>query len=182
MPKRRLALGIGVAVVAAVAVFLLIDGGDSDGGSSASKQARPETRGPVVVSLASLRDLADSVGHPVYWAGEREDSYELTVDANANIFIRYLKQGEPAGSRRETSLTIGTYPYADAFETLRSASRRPGMSADHTPDGGLVVAGKANPHNAYIAYPDRDYQIEIYDPRGGRALALATKGAISPVR
>jgi hypothetical protein len=182
MPKGRLAVGIGVAVVTALAVFLLIDRGNSEGGSDGSKQTRPEARGPVVVTLDSLRALAGSVGHPIYWSGQRAGGYELTVDANRNIFIRYLEGRMTAGSRSQTSLTVATYPFANAFETLKSASRRPGVAVAHTPDGGLVVASKASPDNAYIAYPHRDYQIEIYDPRAGRALALATKGAISPVR
>jgi hypothetical protein len=180
MPKGRLAVGIGVAVVVAVAVFLLIDREDTEGGSDRSKQARPEARGPVVVTLDSLRALAGSVGHPIYWAGKQPGDYELTVDSNGNIFIRYLQAGEPAGSRR-TSLTVATYPFAKGYEILRGVSRGSEETSGHTPDGGLVVVGKVKPNNAYIAYPGTDLQIEVYDPKAGRAFELATAGAISRI-
>ena len=38
-----------------------------------------------------------------------------------------------------------------------------------------------NSHNAYIAYPGTDLQIEVYDPKAGRAFELATAGAISRI-
>ena len=37
------------------------------------------------------------------------------------------------------------------------------------------------PDNAYIAYPGTDLQIEVYDPKAGRAFELATAGAISRI-
>jgi hypothetical protein len=181
VPRGRLAAGIGVAVVAAIAVILLIGCGDSKGDSDQSKQARPEARGPVVVTLDSLRALAGSVGHPIYWAGQQPGDYELTVDSNGNIFIRYLQVGEPAGSHR-TSLTVATYPFAKGYDILRGVSRGPGETTGHTPDGGLVAVGKAKPNNAYIAYPSTDLQIEVYDPKAGRAFELATAGAISRIK
>jgi hypothetical protein len=133
------------------------------------------------VGLERLRRLAESVGHPVYWAGKRSGGYELTVDVNGNIFIRYLQAGEPAGSRR-TSLTVATYPFARGYEVLRGVSRGSGETTGHTPDGGLAVVGEAKPDNAYIAYPGTDLQIEVYDPKAGRAFELATAGAISRIK
>ena len=131
-----------------------------------------------MASAGRLRELANSVWYPVYWAGQRPGGYELTVDRNANILIRYRGVSE---SPNATSLTVATYPFANAFEILRAASRGPGMTVGHTPDGGLAVVRKETPRNAYIAYPQRDVQIEVYDPRAGRALELATAGAITPI-
>jgi hypothetical protein len=188
VPRSRPAVGLGIGVAAAIVIVLLNGGcggsGDTTTGTAVDRTntTRPPARGPVQVSLAGLRDLADSVGHPVYWAGERSGSHELTVDVNGNIFIRYLRAGEPAGSRKSTSLTIATYPFANAFETLRSAASRPGAASGHILDGGLVVAAGGSPRNAYIAYPDRDIQVEVYDPHPSRALELATAGAIVPIR
>ena len=62
----------------------------------------------------------------------------------------------------------------------RSQSNR-GRSPEATPDGGLVVATKGSPSNVYIAYPDSDQQIEVFDPDPARALELATSGAIVPI-
>ena len=146
-------------------VLLLIAGCGGTGGATTTgpdrtTSGRPAAQGPVVASLGGLRDLANSVGHPVYWAGERPGEHELTVDPNGNIFIRYLDAGVPAGSRR-TSLTVATYPLARGYEILK--------------------VGKAKPNNAYIAYPGTDLQIEVYDPKAGRAFELATAGGISRI-
>jgi hypothetical protein len=175
---------IGIGVAAAIATALVISGAGDHSSPQAERSApkRPAAVGPEVASLGRLRELADSTWYPIYWAGQRPGTYELTVDRNANTFIRYRGVAEPAGSRRAASLTIATYPFAKAFEIVESASRRPGTTVDHTPDGGLVVVREGSPHNAYIAYPHRDVQIEVYAPRAGRALELATAGAITPIQ
>jgi len=185
LARSRRAAGLGLGVAAANIAILLIAGCGGAGGATTTASergtsARPAAQGPVVATLGRLRDLASSVGHPIYWAGERPGEYELTVDPNGNIFIRYLKAGEPAGSRR-TSLTVATYPFAKGYEILRGVSRGSGETTGHTPDGGLAVVGKVKPNNAYIAYPGTDLQIEVYDPKAGRAFELATAGAISRI-
>jgi hypothetical protein len=178
-----------VGLASGVLVLLLLLGCGGSSGSSGSSgtnaehsaQPRPAARGPVVVNAERLRQLADSVGHPIFWAGRQPGADELTVDVNGNVFIRYLPQGVPVGSRRRTSLTVATYPFADAYGTLQAASRQPGATVGHTPDGGVVVAAKGSPDNVHVAYPRRDIQIEVYDPHPGRALALATAGDIVPL-
>lgn len=176
MPRWRPSLAaavIGLGVVAAVAAVLLIGGsGDSAPQSDRAQPTRPPAEGPEVASVGRLRELADSVWYPVYWGGQRPGGYELTVDRNANIIIRY----------EATSTTIATYPFAKAFEIVRAASRGPGARVGHTPDGGLTVVREGRPRNAYIAYPHRDIQVEVYDPRAGRAFELATAGAITPIQ
>jgi hypothetical protein len=178
-----------VGLAAGIFVLLLLLGcGGSTGTSSTSStnaersgQSRPAVRGPVVVNVERIRELAHSVGHPIYWAGRQPGADELTVDVNGNVFIRYLPEGVPAGSRRRTSLTVATYPFANAYGTLQTASRQAGATVGHTPDGGLVVAAKASPDNVHVAYPRSDIQVEVYDPHPGRALELATAGAIVPI-
>ena len=181
--RRKFVLVAGIGVVAAIVVaFLLLSGGDdsgSDGGGSASNS--PVAGGPELVDLDRLRDLPESVGHPVYWAGEQSGDYELTVASDGSVFIRYLPEGVPVGSREVTSLTVATYPYVDAFATLESAARQPGAIRDETPDGGIVVGNEASPNTVYVAYPDADLQIEVYDPEAGKAREIATSGAIEAI-
>ena len=179
MPKARLAVGVGLTAIAAIALVLLLESRDSDSGSGGTGPAPQE---PVEVSLERLQDFGKSVGHPVYWAGQRPGKYELTVDVNGNVFIRYLPEGVQVGSRRTPALTVATYPYAGAYRTLQAAARQPGATVAHTPDRGLVVAAGESPDNVHIAYPRQDIQIEVYDPRAGRALELATAGGIAPLR
>jgi hypothetical protein len=175
----RLAIGIGIIVVAVIVAFLLLKGDDDSSSDGSQPQA---TDGPEAASLDRLRDLASSVDHPVYWAGEQPGGeYELTVENDGKIYIRYLAQGAPVGSRKVKSLTIGTYPFSDALGTLQVTARQPGAITDQTPDGGLVVSNDSNPNNVYVAYPGSDYQIEIYDPDARTALNLATSGAIEPI-
>ncbi len=180
MSRASRVTGIAVAV-AAIVIVSFVGCGDSDNGSGGPRAERPAPQKPVAVNVERLRDLEESVGHPVYWAGQRPGKYELTVDVNGNVFIRYLAEGVQVGSRRTPALTVATYPYADAYRTLRSASQQPGAVVKHTPDGGLVVAAAESPDNVHIAYPRQDIQIEVYDPRAGRALELATSGDISPL-
>jgi hypothetical protein len=181
--RSRPAAGLAAGILV---VLLLLGCGGSTGTSSTSPersgQSRPAARGPVIVNVERLRELAHSVGHPIFWAGRQPGADELTVDVNGNVFIRYLPEAVPAGSRRRTSLTVATYPFADAYGTLQAASRQPGATVGHTPDGGLVVAAKGSPDNVHVAYSRRDIQIEVYDPHRGRALELATAGAIVPIR
>jgi hypothetical protein len=179
----RLALGIGILAAAGIIAFLLLRGGDdsrrdgSEPGSTVHATGRPEA-----ATLDQLRDLGSLVGHTVYWAGEQPGfHFELTVDPDGKVYIRYLAHGSPVGSSRVSSLTIGTYPYIDAFGTLQTAARRSGGLTDRTPDDGLVVSFPNSPNNVYVAFQGTDYEIEVYDPHPGRALELATAGSITPI-
>jgi hypothetical protein len=164
-----------LALIAAVAVvaFLVLNGDDDS--------SNPEpTGGAEGISQQGLTDLANSVDHPVYWAGPRPNMrYELTIADNGNIFIRYLAPDTPVGSQEVASLTVGTYPAAS--DNLQKAAEKPGAETDQTPDGALVVTNSNSPTSVYIGYPDRDHQVEVYDPDPEVALSLATSGAIVPI-
>jgi hypothetical protein len=43
------------------------------------------------------------------------------------------------------------------------------------------VASSSKPQSVYIAFPDKDEQIEVYDPDPKTAFALATSGAVVPI-
>ncbi len=174
--EPRNAAIVGVLLAAAiVAVFLLVN---NDNGSS---QPKP-TNGAEAASLQTLRSVASSTDHPVYWAGPRPGKrYELTVTDQGNIFIRYLDASTPVGSRQVASLTIGTYPVKNAYGATKSVATHAGARTGSTPDGGFVVTNSANPNSVYIAYPNTDQQIEVYDPDAKTAFALATSGAVVPV-
>jgi hypothetical protein len=173
---RRAALVAVLVVAVAVVVYLLVKGDDSANSEPAA------TGGAESISLQGLQDLAGSVDHPVYWAGERPNQkYELTISDRGNIYVRYLDPNTPIGSRQVASLTIGTYPVPDAYAALQKTAAKPGAKTDQTPDGGFVVTNSNNPQSVYIAYQGSDHQIEVYDPDPKTAMALATSGAIVPV-
>jgi len=173
-PRNAAIVGLLLAA-AIVAIFLLTKGGDDNDNPKS-------TGGAEQTSVTSLRQLASSVDHPVYWAGERPgEKYELTIADNGNIFIRYLDESTPIGSRDVASLTIGTYPVPNAYGALQEVSSKPGSKTGKTPDGGFVVTNDSNPQSVYIAYPGADTQIEVFDPDPKTAYSLATSGAVIPI-
>jgi len=164
-------------VLAAAIILILLSGGDDDGGSETS-----ETRGPEAVSADELRELPDSVDHTVYWAGERPNTqYELTVNEDGNVFIRYLDPDVAIGATDVAAFTVGTYPVPDAYGALQSVANNEGAINARTPDGAQVLTNEGNPQSVYVAYQGSDYQIEVYDPDGAKALKAATSGKIEPL-
>jgi hypothetical protein len=173
--ESRTALALVVLLAAVVVVAFLVLNND-DSGSSEPKS----TGGAEGITQQGLVDLANSVDHPVYWAGPRPNNkYELTIADNGNIFIRYLAPNTPVGSREVASLTIGTYPAAGA--NLQKAAEKPGAKTGQTPDGALVVTNSDNPTSVYLGAPDTDHQVEVFDPNPKEAFSLATSGAIVPI-
>jgi hypothetical protein len=173
--ESRTALVLLVLVAAVAVVAFLVLRSDDNGNSEPAS-----TNGPEGISQQGLVDLANSVDHPVYWAGPRSGSrYELTIADNGNIFIRYLAPDTPVGSRSVASLTIGTYPAAGA--NLEKAADKPGAKTGGTPDGQLVVTNSSNPSSVYVGAPDADHQVEVFDPDPKEAFSLATSGAIVPI-
>ena len=175
----RLRLGAVIAAAAAVAFLAwIVVRGDNDHGKS-SKQ--PTQAPPSLASIKDLKELRASVGHPVYWAGRQNQTYELTRTSNGNIYIRYLSSAADVGAPRPDFLTVGTYPFKHAQKTLQRLGRKQGQVTKAAPGGGLVVANGSNAQNAYLAYPDEDFQVEVFDPQPGRALQLASSGRIRPI-
>jgi hypothetical protein len=168
-------LTIAVAVAAAVVALLL----------TRRDEAQPVVAptGPVVVSQADLQRVARATGHPVYWGGPRSGfSYELTVTSEGRIFIRYLSDGVAAGDPRASFLAIGTYPGARSFADLARAAKRKDTFSMRLDRGGLGVISRQAPTSAYFAYPNADYQVEVFAPSRDTARRLVSSGAIRPIR
>src|SRR6266511_3847988 len=86
---RRLRLGavIAIAVAAGFIAWLVLKDDDNEPSTPARSPA-------VAASVADLRALPKSVGHPIYWAGRKPgQTYELTQTSSGNIYIRYLTAG-----------------------------------------------------------------------------------------
>ena len=190
-PRVAALVGVGIAVIV-VAILLISSGGDDnkgDSGTAASSTTSSSSGGgssqptkPIEATVDRLLELSSVVGHPVYWAGARPGKkYELTIDNDQNIFIRYLDPGVPIGSKDVSSLTVGTYPVQDAVAALQHEADKPGAKTDSAPGGGFVLTSSDAPQSVYLAFPDSNYQIEVYDPDPRRALNLATSGAIVPI-
>jgi hypothetical protein len=188
-PRIAALIGIGIAVI--VIAILVVAGGSDDNQNGTTTTTATSTSGggtstqqtqPIEASVDRLLQLSSVVGHPVYWAGaEPGKKYELSINSDQNILIRYLDRDVPIGSKDVSSLTIGTYPVPDATAALKGQANKPGATTDTAPGGGFVLTNSSAPQSVYIAYPNSNVEIEVYDPKPQRALTLATSGAIVPV-
>ena len=176
--RRRLALAGAVALVllgGSIALVVVLSGGSSS----------PTVNGPVAspikpvaLSAAGLATLAKAVHQPVYWAGPQKGYlYELTRTANRNVYIRYLPPGVDAGAKGAKYLIVATYPFPAAFEALKKVAAGRGVKI---PGGGLALVDKSYPKSVHLAFPDVDYQVEVFDPSPARALEVATSGHVRP--
>lgn len=169
-------LAIATVIAAAIVAWLLV-------GNNGSSKPVSAAVGPVLVSAAQLTSEAKSLGRPIYWAGPRDNwSYELTVTNGGRAYVRYLPRGAAAGDPRSSFLTVGTYPGVAAYRNLKKVSTGPAVHSNLLPHDGLLVAPKRLPKSVYLAYPNADYQVEVYDASAGAARRLALNGLIRPVR
>jgi hypothetical protein len=175
---RRLRLG---GIVASVALVLIAFVLALTGGDGRSDRETVDTS-PHLVDPTALTALEDTLGHPVYWAGERPaERLELTQEADGSVYVRYLPPEVAAGDQRASFLTIGTYPVTDAQAAVRRAASAAGRTVGHVADDGIVLANPGSRGSVYLAYPGTDIQIEVYDPQPGKSLELIRSGAIGPV-
>jgi hypothetical protein len=174
--RRRLAGKVVSVALLAVAIVLAMQGA---GGGERSRRTHDSPR---LLTLAALKALEGSLGHAVYWAGERPPArLELSEEAGGAIYLRYLPPGVEAGDPRPRFLTVGTYPVAGAVSALRRAAAKAGAGLVRTGEGGLLLADPASEGSVYLAYPGSGLQVEVYDPVPGRSLKLIRSGAIGPV-
>lgn len=173
--QTLLALGLAVLTAACVVGWLLF---------SHRSDATPTkmASGPALVTADELASAAHTLGRPLYWAGPRDNwSYELTVTKSGRAYVRYLPRGAKAGDPRSSFLTVGTYPGENAYANLKKVSTGPAVHSNLLPGGGLMVAPKSLPKSVYLAYPNADYQVEVYNAAPGAARRLTINGLVKPV-
>jgi len=174
----RVGAVIAVALAAAFLVWLLVIRSDDESSTGPVKAGA----GPALGSEADLATLAGKLHHPVFWAGDQPDTrLEITDTKDGRVYARYLTGDAEVGDPRPGFLTVGTYPFKDAFGALEKAAKESGATVQHGDNGALIVTNKSRPTSVYIAYPDQDLQIEVYDPSPERALSIATSGDVTPV-
>src|SRR3954451_5571334 len=162
----RIGAVIAVAAVAGFLIWLLVIRDTGNGASSDIPLGQPT---PLGASESDIAAMANEAGHTVYWAGSQPGTHlEATLLSNGRAYVRYLTGNAPIGSPKPNFLTVGTYPVQDAYKTLQVTSKQKGETVDKTGDGGLATQSKRRPKSVYIAYPNRDLQIEVYDPNPSR--------------
>jgi hypothetical protein len=167
-----------VAGAATVAVIGALVTGSDDEAENAIPAA---TTDPIEVTDAELATMAEEVGHPIYWIGEQDGAtLEASRPVEDRVYVRYLDDGE-IGDPRPQFLTVGTYVVEDAIEIQQAVAERDDVRSEALDDGGLAIQSDASPNSVYIAYPDQDLQIEVYDRSPRRAFQTAISDALRPV-
>jgi len=170
-----------VAAVVVLGVALLgFNWYRSHNSSDSAASALPTNPGPVIMDMTGLQAVKAFAGHSVYWAGPQGlTEWEVTL-AGRNIYIRYLPQGEKAGSSTPY-LTVGTYEKKGAYAGLEAAAKVAGAKSERLAGGALVVqpAGKAT--SAYFGFSGAELLMEVYDPTPGKAYELIGSGIVQPV-
>jgi hypothetical protein len=167
---------VTVALVIAVALWLLLRGG-----SSFSRSPVPRGAKAVRISPKGLKTLA-AFGIPIYWAGEQPGiTYELTKTADNRVFIRYLPAGVPIGSSKPY-LTIGSYPVSNAFTVTSRLAARSGSAPVDVGKSAVAFSSRTSPESVFLAYRGSGVQIEVYDPTRGRARELVASHRVTAVR
>ncbi|CAB4736436.1 unannotated protein [freshwater metagenome] len=137
--------------------------------------------GPKIVSAAAIREAVNTVGHAIYWAGEKPgQQLELTITKDSSVYIRYLPAGAKAGSKT-SSLSVFTYADKLGFEKLQAVSKKPGVISVQDSGGAFVVKSTQKSLNAYFAYNGYPIQIEVITSTPGKAWDLIQSAQISLV-
>jgi hypothetical protein len=176
------ALGVGVAAVAAAAILIaVLSSGGSSSPSTTTARVTPPAKTVRAATLPQLQALSATLGRPIYWAGPRPETYELTTTTDGRVYVRYLPSNVPVGSPRPDFLTVGTYAVANPVAALRAAGRNHGGVVTTLPGGAVSFYSKARPTSVYLAYPNASEQIEVFDPNPAIARGLVAHGKVTPV-
>ena len=118
-----------------------------------------------MLTLAKVQALARKIKHPVYWAGPMKNAaYEVTYTPGGNFSVRYLPAGSKAGGTKFIA-TVSTYPFLGAYDSIRQLTQQGGMQKIDTKKGGaLAVTSEAYPQSIRLAFPGKDFQIEVISP------------------
>lgn len=172
-----IAILVIVAVIAGVVLWLVLG---RDSGKPKSKPENITTAiGPLGLNQTKLQARALAVGQPMWWIGpKRGVRYEFTRTTNDRIYVRYLPKGVGVGKKDGRFLIIATYPWANAYSQLKKASHNRGVAG---PNGSYIWARPNDPRSVLVAFPGKNYEIEVYDPSATKAATIAESGQLHTV-
>ena len=177
-------VAIAVVVVAVVAIVSIKLGSSSSKSNTSNNTVITPAKDSTQVNLSAdgLKTAVKALGKTVYWAGDDADNtYVLQTFTDGRVWVRYVPKGGDPNASGAVYRLMGSYPIKNAFSVTKAASSGDGSVLVTNADGSIVLYNKSKMTNAYIAFPKVDVQIEIFDPTPGKALALATSGAIVPI-
>jgi len=178
---RMLTNALPLSLVAVLLIALVSFGALLTVRGHEGKTTLPPVGSPAAVSESQLKSLASESSQPIYWAGPKHGTYELTRTTDGRTYIRYLPSADKVGDRTPNYLTVGTYPTKQAFSALRRAAARDGAVSANVDHGGLLVFNNSAPKSVYFSYPKSGYQVEVYDPSPLQARGLVLSGSVKPI-
>jgi hypothetical protein len=184
--RSRAPTAIVVALIVFAAVGALVwslASSDSAGSTDPNAATAPvEGVAARIVSVPTLRALANANGRPLYWAGARpETRIEYTRRTDGTTFVRYLTGGAKAGDPNARYLVVATYVQPDAYARVSAIASRTHLVEARLPDGGIAITRPGRPQNIHLVYPKLPYQIEVYAPTAQQARQIVFAGAVKPV-
>jgi hypothetical protein len=140
--------------------------------------------GKVALTENELIDAVKKLGVDVYWAGPVDGAkYTLSAPAEGQVYLRYLPNGDGLTDTKPNYVVIATYTTADAFTATQAAGNQSNGVVFINNQGAAVYYNKDVPTNVYVAYPNLNYQIEVFSPIAATALDIASKqGALKLVK
>ena len=162
-----------LALAAGLVAWLVL----RDTGGSPAKT--PVATGAFAITPKNLGRLAVSIHQPIFWLGSKPGyTYELTRGQGGKIYVRYLPAGVAVGSAKPY-LTVATYPFPGAYAALEKQAAATGAVTAKLAGGGIAVLDIGYPESVHVAYPNADYQVEVYDPTPARAMQLVSAGKVA---
>jgi hypothetical protein len=171
---------LGIVVVAAAVSLALVLG---NGGNSppAVTQVSVTPIWPVALTASELKARARDLNQVIYWVGPvTGDKYELTRTTTNDVYVRYLPHGVKVGAHQGKYLLVATYPFVGALAAVEASDNGHPLTVAGG-KGAIAAVDGAKPTSVRVAFPDVDYQIELYDPSARKALRWATSAALTPV-
>ena len=140
--------------------------------------------GKVALTESELIAAVKKLGVDVYWAGPVKGAkYTLAVPADGQAYVRYLPNGDGLTDTKPNYVVIATYTTTNAFSATQAAGNQSNGVTFINTEGAAVYYNKDTPTNVYVAYPNLNYQIEVFDPIAATALDIASKqGALRLVK
>lgn len=182
--NKAIIMMVIAAVISAVMTYGFTNS-KSDTNSAASETTfSAVTSGKVALTESELVAAVKKLGVDVFWAGPVAGAkYTLAVPADGQAYVRYLPNGEGIDDTKPNYVVIATYTASDAFTSTQAAGNTTNGVTFINAEGAAVFYSKDTPTNVYVAYPDLNYQIEVFDPIAATALDIASKsGALRLVK
>ena len=178
----KFVIGIGALVIAVLSTLLVSMSQQEEQPTTSLLVERSIERlsGQVPLNEVQLRGAVALLATPVYWIGPI-DGYEYILDVSINglILVRYVPTDVELLDEKNRYTAVGTYSVADAHEVTKARGQEGGSTVGLiNEDGAAVFYDSNSPLNAFLAYPNIDIQVEVFDPRPSVAIEAARGAGI----